>query len=302
MSLAHVFHSTARALRKLRKGRPFNRAKAAKPLKRAMAAWWSDGLDALFSYLWLSDGWEKIQRHVQMAQAAEIFTVSKALTDSDRKFVADLLQNFDYFSDRAMAEKALEILAGTSVATFEAAGAHALGQIGVASSHFELRNEAIRERLLERSEAAVFSTRSFIDEAMQSITNHFVELGQHPFSADGLEQLREALSYKTGWEAQRFALTETGIAAELAQAETYRRNGVGAKQWNITGINTRPTHAALAGKTVAIEQKFNVGGNGADHPLDPSLPPAELVNCHCYLSPVVDEDFEVNVEGLWEGQ
>jgi hypothetical protein len=47
---------------------------------------------------------------------------------------------------------------------------------------------------------------------------------------------------------------------------------------------------------------MNGGPFAADHPLDPRLPAHELVNCHCWLSPVVDDDFEIDPGHVWEGQ
>jgi hypothetical protein len=297
--LKAAFNATARYARKINRVRRFNRARAMRPLKKQMAGYWDGGLDALFSYMSKHDAWEKLQRHIQIAVAAEQF--SKAMSDADRKFLADLLAGFDYFNATDVEKKAAAIIAATSVDTFEEGAKFALRQIGIVSPNFELKNEAIRERLLSRSEAAIFSTRSFMDECFQTITANFYELGRHPYNQESLDELRSILGYKADWEAKRFALTETGIAAELAQVETYRRNAVGAKQWNILDMNTRPDHLELAGAIVAIDQKFNCGGFAADHPLDPNLPPHELCNCHCWLSPVLDENFEIDPANVWEG-
>jgi hypothetical protein len=224
------------------------------------------------------------------------------MTDADRKFLADLLASFGRGGDAEIARKAAEIIEACAIPTFEEAAKFALRQLGVASSEFELRNEAIRELLMARQEAAVFASRTFMEGTFSAITNYFYDLGRHPFDQEALDELRAQLGYKADWEAKRFALTETGIASELAQAETYRRNGVGAKQWNALDVNSRPSHLALDQAVVKIEQKFNCGGFAADHPLDPKLPPSELVNCHCWLSPVVDDDFEIDPESVWEGQ
>ena len=156
--------------------------------------------------------------------------------------------------------------------------------------------------LLARSQKAIFATREFVESAFETIVTQFYELGQHPHSQAMLDGLKKTLGYKADWEAERFALTETGIACELAQVETYRRNGVKAKQWNILNVNTRPSHQVLAGAVAGIDDKFDVGGFPADHPLDPKLPPGELCNCHCWLSPVLEDDFQVNPATIWESQ
>ncbi|HZL57334.1 MAG TPA: hypothetical protein VFC21_09645, partial [Bryobacteraceae bacterium] len=125
---------------------------------------------------------------------------------------------------------------------------------------------------------------------------------RNPYNDKFVEALRADLDVKTDWQAKRFALTETGIASELAQVETYRRNGVSNKRWNVTGVGTRADHADLSGAVAGIADKFDCGGYAADHPLDPSLPADELVNCHCWISPVVSDDFEIDPDRIWEGQ
>lgn len=297
---AAIFNATARCLRKVRRSRRFNRVKAARRCQRQVKQFWMDGIDALFSFMAQDDGWEKLQRHVQLAIAAETFT--KAISEADKRFLTELLTSFGYFNEVDVAKATSVIMRATSVATFEEAAKFALGSLGVVAPDFELRNERVLELLESRSQAAVFSTKTYIDDAFSTITTQFYELGRHPYSQETLDGLKKALGYKADWEAKRFALTETGIAAELAQAETYRRNGVKGKQWNILDMNTRPSHIVLAGAVVGIEDKFDVGGNPADHPLDPKLPPEELCNCHCWLSPVLEDDFQVDPANVWEGQ
>ncbi len=297
-ALRAAWNDLSRAIRKSNAPRRFDRAVAMQPLLEEMDVYWGDGIDALFSYLSKHDGWAKIQRHVQTDLANRKF--EKALAPEDKQFLANLLANFSYFDD--VDKEAKTIIEGTSIDTFESAAKFALGQIGVGSPDFELKNDAIREKLLDRTDAAIFATRSHIDSIFGTIVDQFYELGQHPYSSDFVDQLRSDLGVKTDFEAKRFALTETGIASELAQVETYRRNGVQEKRWNITGINTRPSHAELSGAEIDIADKFDVGGSPADHPLDPTLPADELVNCHCWVSPVVSDDFQLDPSNIWEGE
>lgn len=301
MNSIQLFNATARCLRKLNRKRRFNRDRAMRPLKQSVTAWWTEGINQLFAYLAEGDRWEKLQRHVRLALAADS-AVRKALTDSDRKFLAELLAQFGYFNDADVAKRAEEIIAVTSAATFEQAAQFALRQLGVVSADFELRNEAVRDLLLGRKDAAIFATRTHVEEAVQTVTAHFYELGEHPYNQKSLNELGDILGYKAEWQAKRFALTETGIAAEVAQVETYRRNGVAGKQWNVLNVNTREDHLALNGVIVPIDKKFDCGGFPADHPLDPQLPANQVCNCHCWLSPVVDDDFTIDPDRIWEGQ
>jgi len=293
-TLVTVFSAAAAAGRKARRSRRFDRIRAARPLVRLMREYWATGVDALFAHLTRIGGWDAIHRHAQLG------TISKELTGADRELIMRLLINFSYFGD--LQSRAAAIIEATSLPTFEAAARFALRKLGVYAADFSLRNERIKERLLERAGAVIFSTRNQIEQVFETIVRNFYELGRNPYNQEFIDELRAKLNYQTAWEARRFALTETGIAAELAQAETYRRNGVTRKQWNILGRNTRPTHAALDKVQVGIDEKFDVGGYAADHPLDPSLPAKELVNCHCWISPVVDDDFELDPGRIWEGE
>jgi hypothetical protein len=255
----------------------------------------------MFSHLAKGDGWEKLQRHCQLHLAGEELRKA-ALSDADRKFLLELLSQYSYFSNAGMERQAKIMTEATAFATFEEAAKFALRQLGIVSPDFELRNERIRELLMSRSEAAIYATRSYVSGALDTIVNTFYDLGRHPFDQATLDSLRKTLGYQTDWQAKRFALTETGIAAEMAQAETYRRNGVKYKRWNILDQNTRPSHLELSAVTVGMDDQFNCGGYAADHPCDPKLPAEELVNCHCWLTPVMEDDFEIDPANIWEGQ
>ncbi len=294
--IAGMFNATARCLRKVRRARRFDRVRASKPLYIRVNDYWQDGLDALWAYMAQGERWEKLQRHTRLAAK----TITKALSDADRKLLMDLLSGYRYFDD--VETIAAAIVKATRFDTFEAAAKFALGQLGIQAADFELRNERIRDFLESRKSAEVMATRNHVDQVFETIMTNFYELGRNPFDKEFLEQLRKDLGYTSTYEAKRFALTETGIASELAQVETFRRNGVVRKQWNILGDNTRPTHAVLDGVQVEIDEKFDVGGYAADRPLDPTLPSGELVNCHCWLSPVVDDDFQIDPSRIWEGQ
>jgi hypothetical protein len=298
-----LFKATAAAVRQLNKARQFNRTAAAKPLIERTADYWCKGDQALFEYLTETEAWAAIQRQV-ILQSAAAKAVRKTLSDSDRKLLMDLIANFDYYSGADQVAKT--IVEACYFDTFEAAAQFALGQIGVKAADFELKNESLRQFILDRGSAPALATRNHIDATLDTIVSHFCEQGRSPVDGQFLEDLRQDLGYKTEYEARRFALTETGIVAEKAQFETYQRNGVTGKRWNVRGVNTRPSHQDQAGVEVAIDKKWKlVSEDGsvheAAHPLDPNLPASELVNCHCWMSPVIDDSFDLDTSKIWEG-
>jgi hypothetical protein len=298
-----IFSASARLLRKVAKPRRFNRRKAAGPLLRKMTTYWQDGLTALFAHLDETEAWDTIHRHTRLADTAK--AVRKELTLTEKRLLAELLAGFDYYGD--VEKQAADILALTTFDTFESAAVFALGQIGVKAADFTLRNEGIKTALLARKSAAVFASKKNIDSVMETVLTNFYELGRNPYDAAFLKELRSELGDVTTWQAKRFALTETAIAAELAQHETWSRNGVTRKQWNILGDKTRPSHQRMSEVQAEIEKPYVVTSDDGSsyeclHPCDPKLPAHELINCHCWSTPVVNDDFQIDPSRIWEGE
>lgn len=298
-----AYSRTAALIRKVQPARRFDRVKASRALTKKTDDYWQGGLDALWQYLAERDRWEKIQQFVTARRVQGC--VRKELDTDERKFLSDLLSSFGYYDD--VSQVAATIAAATRLDTFAEAANFALRQLGVRSANFELRNEAIKQLLLDRKSADVFAARNNIDSIMDSVLTNFYDLGSNPYDAEFLASLKSEMGAATTYQAKRFALTETAIAAELAQAETYKRNGVERKQWNALGKNTRPSHAALDGAQVPVDERFKLQSSDgnvyeADHPADPELPAHELVNCHCWLSPVLDDDFTIDPGKIWEGE
>lgn len=304
IAAAAILTGTARLLRRVRRARRFDRVRASRKLYREVLTYWSGGIDALFTHLQHTKGWDRLARHVQ-GDAVDAVRVEKALTEKDRQLIIDLLAGFSYYDD--VETVAAAIVEATRQETFEEAAKFALRQLGIAAADFSLRNETIRAALLERVSAEIFATRNNIAGVMESMVRQFYELGRNPYDRRFLADLRQQLGDVTMAQAKRFALTETAIAAELAQLETFRRNGVQRKKWNALGQNTRPSHQAMDGAEAGIDEKFALASDDgntylADSPSDPSLPPHELINCRCWMSPVVNDEFQIDPARIWEGQ
>jgi len=295
--------ASERYLRQAGRAKRFHRGRAMVAIYKPVRGFWQDNLDGLFAFLDEGNRWAGIQRFAQAASPSTVYLwrsgeIRKELTVEEREYLQRLLADWDNYGN--VMELAAVIAAGGRQEVYQAAGTFALGQLGI-KADFELKNERILDALRARSQADIFATRGNIERVFDTIVRNFYDLGSNPFDRAFLDELKSDLGYKTDYEAKRFALTETGIAAESAQMETWRRNGVTRKQWRILGVNTRPTHQALDKVTVGIEEKFLVGGFEADHPLDPTLPPEELINCHCWSKPVVDVNFQIDPAGVWSG-
>lgn len=298
-----VLGLTRGCLQKARRPRRYDRSPAEGDLHQDWGAWLANGYRALLDWLDEAERWDRIRTHLALAhperavQQALGRTVDKALSLGDLAFFAELLADFFWFGERSLTEKAAAIVALHHFAAYADAARFALGKLGVVAD-FDLRNEAIRDLIWARRDAAVFAGRSGIDRACAVIVEHLFELGDGPTDTRFLDALQDALGYEAEWQALRFAQTEIGIVTEQAQRDVYTRSGVEAKAWRHSGRATgRPGHIKLDGVTVGIHESFRLeGADGQVYacagPLDPALPVGEVVNCGCTTDPVFREDQE----------
>ena len=101
------------------------------------------------------------------------------------------------------------------------------------------------------------------------------------------------------YKARRVSVTEVLRAHNVAQQEAFMQSpSVTQKMWKHTGgyrIAPRENHVAMDGQTVGKADRFTLQGiDGSTYfplyPVDPCLPAAESINCHCICEPVVDPD------------
>ena len=73
------------------------------------------------------------------------------------------------------------------------------------------------------------------------------------------------------------------------------------KMWRHTGSHKnepRENHVDMDGQRVPVGESYElIGADGVKYypmfPVDPDLPPAESINCHCISQDIVDEDILV---------
>lgn len=96
--------------------------------------------------------------------------------------------------------------------------------------------------------------------------------------------LRTQFQGMADWQLMRISRTETQSTYNESKFETMNNsNVVRGKTWLASGLeNMRPSHEALNGETVAMEETFS---NGLMFPGDPDGPPEEIINCACTLIP-----------------
>ncbi|MDU0154453.1 MULTISPECIES: phage head morphogenesis protein [Bacillus] len=96
--------------------------------------------------------------------------------------------------------------------------------------------------------------------------------------------------------ARTTAITEVLAASSAAQHESYAQSpAVKKKKWRHSGgkkNNPRENHIDLDGTVIGVDEEFQMPGSSETcmFPRDPKLSAGERVNCHCVLSPVVDNE------------
>jgi uncharacterized protein with gpF-like domain len=97
----------------------------------------------------------------------------------------------------------------------------------------------------------------------------------------------------------RIARTEVGGAMNAGHVAAMQSLGaaVSAKRWLcISDKDTRETHSAAHGQTVAVNGDFTIGGYQAPYPGHWSLPAGERANCRCTVLSVLNEGILAAVE------
>ncbi|MGL5595849.1 MAG: phage minor head protein [Cetobacterium sp.] len=79
------------------------------------------------------------------------------------------------------------------------------------------------------------------------------------------------------------AVTETYTVSDQIDYDMAEEVGMKNKTWVHAGggKTDRPTHLALDGTMIGMDEYFNVGGVMALHPHDSNLGAEDVVNCHC---------------------
>lgn len=97
---------------------------------------------------------------------------------------------------------------------------------------------------------------------------------------DPAAAIAQVYSVLTGSRSDQIATTRVGVVGGRARRTSAAQNGAVTKTW-ITGTNPRPDHAAVAGETVPLGQRFS---NGMDGPGDPAGGADEVAGCNCDLN------------------
>lgn len=94
--------------------------------------------------------------------------------------------------------------------------------------------------------------------------------------------------------ARATARTEILAASSQANWESFMQSpAVESKKWKHSGSKKskpRPTHVAMDGTVVGVDELFLVDGEFGMYPRDTTFSAKNRVNCGCVIGPVVDQD------------
>jgi HK97 family phage portal protein len=119
------------------------------------------------------------------------------------------------------------------------------------------------------AEAINSSTEDQIDEALAD---------PEADPADAVDQLYDGT---VSARVAAMALTRVAVASGIATVSAGQQNGAGSKTWVTAGPNPRPSHAAMDGETVSLDDSFS---NGMRWPGDPSGGADEVAGCTCSVA------------------
>ncbi|MCY7898112.1 phage head morphogenesis protein [Bacillus spizizenii] len=130
-------------------------------------------------------------------------------------------------------------------------------------------------------------------EAVENILTDAIENGS---SIQDIELTLKDMPQFGRDRARTTAITEVLAASSAAQHESYAQSpAVKKKKWRHSGgkkNNPRENHIDLDGTVIGVDEEFQIPGSSETcmFPRDPKLSTRERVNCHCVLSPVVDNE------------
>ena len=236
-----------------------------------------------------SDDTQKGQAIKMRAKSAEGIRIKGQATDAEQESIEDILQKFikrqaasvlpkigadaDWWdADRWNRELTKDLLRKIN----EIADAHGLNAAEVLHSEYVIDITRDYLEAMVKGRARAINSRTF-DEITEAL-----EDDEEPAAVFEKREKTDAKRL-----AISLALAAAGFATCEAGRQAHRENPkkLVQKVW-VTGPNSRPTHTAMNGETVDIDDTFS---NGARWPGDDNLDPDESCGCNCSTEVIYTE-------------
>jgi len=171
-----------------------------------------------------------------------------------------------------------ELAADLLPAVDQIADAHGMSTAELLGTEYgqEVTREYLKTMTEGRAKAINASTLEKLEATLEDEEKEPSEVFEKRENNDAVTFGQSLASCVAGW-----AMLE---AVHQAQDQGYTRKV--EKEW-VTGPNSRPSHAAMNGQRVGIDEKFS---NGANWPGDDTLDPAESCGCNCTTAVIITEE------------
>lgn len=166
-------------------------------------------------------------------------------------------------------------------------------QIKKASPSLLEKQDASTEALIDRLLADWIGTRAFTRAASISTASRMAAqdalteaIAQGLGERETARLIQDAVDNLSRGRSLTIARTETHAATMNSGVAAAKDLGATEKEWvPIEDDRTRQTHQDANGQTVALTEKFNIGGASLRFPGDPDAgAPGETINCRCALA------------------
>jgi len=195
------------------------------------------------------------------AQLRKAFTAQRAdaLAAVSRKAAAP-------FNAQTWDDALADLLEGLATATAKVMGSDTAQSLGGAFDVGQM-SDWIRTNATVSAQRINTTTLDQLADALEDATD----------PAAAITQVYDVL---TGSRTEQIANTRVAVVGGKARRTSAAQNGATTKTW-VTEPNPRADHAAVAGETVALGQRFS---NGMDGPGDPAGGADEVAGCNCDLA------------------
>ena len=133
-----------------------------------------------------------------------------------------------------------------------------------------------------------FKDPTEISDLNRRLQNHLIAATVNGESQQQIMQRIRKVTNQTAAQAKRVAQTErTRVQTQARVMSINEAEAMGIemeKQWLARLIRTRESHIDVHGEIKKAGESFS---NGLEYPGDPSGAPESVINCHCYIKPMV---------------
>ena len=157
------------------------------------------------------------------------------------------------------------------------ADAHGMSTAEILGTEYgrEITRKYLRKLTEGRAKAINAST---LEKLMQTIE----DAEQEPAAVFEKRESNDAVTFG---QSLATAIASWAVLESVHQAQNSGYSKRVEKEW-VTGPNSRPSHTAMNGQRVGIDEKFS---NGADWPGDDNLPVNEVAGCNCSIEVIITE-------------